>query len=106
MRREQVLKICLNHYITPQIMSNFKEKDAKSWRWAAPDFSEGELEDMMFAIRYFVFVVLVTQLLFNLGMSERSHILKHFFLFSKNNKLAWNRLIISVLNLKAIRYLY
>ncbi|MCP3661321.1 MAG: hypothetical protein GY696_02320 [Gammaproteobacteria bacterium] len=51
MRREQVLKICLNHYITPQIMSNFKEKDPKSWRWAAPDFSEGELEDMMFAIR-------------------------------------------------------
>jgi len=52
MRRDQVLKICLNHYLTPQLASQFKEKDTKSWTWAAQDFSEGELESMTFALRF------------------------------------------------------
>eukprot|EP00092_Neocalanus_flemingeri_P036782 GFUD01040043.1.p1 GENE.GFUD01040043.1~~GFUD01040043.1.p1 ORF type:complete len:2751 (-),score=928.30 GFUD01040043.1:212-8194(-) len=52
MRRDQVLKICLNHYLTPQLVSQFKEKDTKSWTWAAQDFSEGELESMTFALRF------------------------------------------------------
>ncbi|XP_023348327.1 RANBP2-like and GRIP domain-containing protein 5/6 isoform X4 [Eurytemora carolleeae] len=52
MRREQVLKICLNHYVTPQLVSNFKEKDTKSWTWAAQDFSDGELTSMTFALRF------------------------------------------------------
>merc|ERR1719369_451880 len=52
MRRDQVLKICLNHYLTPQLVSQFKEKDTKSWTWAAQDFSDGELESMTFALRF------------------------------------------------------
>ena len=52
MRREQVLKICLNHYITRNLVAQFKEKDTKSWTWAAQDFSEGELESMTFALRF------------------------------------------------------
>ena len=52
MRREQVLKICLNHYITQGLVATFKEKDTKSWTWAAQDFSEGELESMTFALRF------------------------------------------------------
>jgi len=52
MRRDQVLKICLNHYVNPQIVSSFKEKDTKSWTWAAQDFSDGELTSMTFALRF------------------------------------------------------
>ena len=52
MRREQVLKICLNHFITQSLVAQFKEKDTKSWTWAAQDFSEGELESMTFALRF------------------------------------------------------
>jgi len=52
MRRDQVLKICLNHYATAQLVSTFKEKDTKSWTWAAQDFSEGELTTMTFALRF------------------------------------------------------
>merc|ERR1719445_2972328 len=52
MRREQVLKICLNHYVSQQLVAQFKKKDTKSWTWAAQDFSDGELESMTFALRF------------------------------------------------------
>ena len=52
MRRELVLKICLNHYVTTQLVSNFKEKDTKSWTWGAQDFSDGELTSMTFTLRF------------------------------------------------------
>ena len=52
MRREQVLKICLNHYVTQQLVAQLKTQDAKSWTWAAQDFSDGELETMTFALRF------------------------------------------------------
>ena len=52
MRRDQVLKICLNHGLSPALVSMFKEKDAKSWTWVAQDFSEGELTTMTFALRF------------------------------------------------------
>jgi E3 SUMO-protein ligase RanBP2 len=53
MRRDQVLKICLNHYVTPVLVAGaFKEKDPKSWTWAAQDYSDGELTSMTFALRY------------------------------------------------------
>ena len=51
MRRDQVLKICLNHYVTPALVGTFKEKDPKSWTWAAQDYSDGELTSMTFALR-------------------------------------------------------
>ena len=52
MRREQVLKICLNHSVSQQLVSQFTTKDNKSWIWAAQDFSDGELETSTFALRF------------------------------------------------------
>lgn len=50
MRREQILKICLNHAITPDLI--FKPKDEKSCLWAAQDFTEGEGKMETFVIRF------------------------------------------------------
>lgn len=50
MRRDVVLKVCLNHYVTSDI--EFIKKDEKSWQWTAPDFSDGEVQYDMFAIRF------------------------------------------------------
>lgn len=50
MRREQVLKICLNHALTPEIL--FSPKDDKTWLFAANDFSEGELSLQQFCLRF------------------------------------------------------
>lgn len=50
MRREQILKICLNHAITPDLI--FKPKDEKSWLWATQDFTEGEGKMETFVIRF------------------------------------------------------
>lgn len=49
MRREQVLKICLNHALTSDIVYNLK--DEKTWIFAANDFSEGELSLQKFCLR-------------------------------------------------------
>lgn len=50
MRRDQILKICLNFVLTNEI--EFKRKDDQSWTFAACDFSEGEFEPTSFAIRF------------------------------------------------------
>ncbi|VVC95424.1 unnamed protein product [Leptidea sinapis] len=50
MRREQVLKICLNHILTPDII--YKPKDDKTWLFAANDYSEGELQLQQFCLRF------------------------------------------------------
>lgn len=50
MRREQVLKICLNHILTNEI--NYKQKDSKTWLFSAPDYSEGEIQHKQFCIRF------------------------------------------------------
>ncbi|XP_026324308.1 E3 SUMO-protein ligase RanBP2-like isoform X2 [Hyposmocoma kahamanoa] len=50
MRREQVLKICLNHALTPEIL--YSPKDDKTWLFAANDFSEGELSLQQFCLRF------------------------------------------------------
>lgn len=50
MRREQVLKICLNHALTPEIQ--YSPKDDKTWLFAANDFSEGELSLQQFCLRF------------------------------------------------------
>lgn len=50
MRREIVLKVCLNHYLTPEI--EFTPKNEKTWQWHAPDFSEGEVRFETLAIRF------------------------------------------------------
>lgn len=50
MRREQVLKICLNHVLDETV--EYSEKDSKSWHFVANDFSEGVLELMQFSLRF------------------------------------------------------
>ncbi|XP_014610617.1 PREDICTED: E3 SUMO-protein ligase RanBP2-like [Polistes canadensis] len=50
MRRDQVLKLCLNHCLLPEV--EFKPKDEKTWLWNAADYSEGEIEYMQFACRF------------------------------------------------------
>ncbi|XP_059621174.1 E3 SUMO-protein ligase RanBP2 [Phlebotomus argentipes] len=50
MRREPILKICLNHRLTDDI--KYEKKDEKSWHFAVDDFSEGELEPMNFCLRF------------------------------------------------------
>lgn len=50
MRREQVLKICLNHALKSDII--YKPKDDKTWLFAANDFSEGEFILYQFCLRF------------------------------------------------------
>uniref|UniRef100_A0A146LQV5 E3 SUMO-protein ligase RanBP2 n=1 Tax=Lygus hesperus TaxID=30085 RepID=A0A146LQV5_LYGHE len=50
MRREPVMKLCLNHYLTDAI--EMKPQDEKSWMWFASDFSLGEKCEEKFAIRF------------------------------------------------------
>ena len=50
MRRDQVLKLCLNHFLNSELQ--FHEKDEKTWLWSAQDFSEGQLQKEKFAIRF------------------------------------------------------
>lgn len=50
MRRDQILKICLNHALTHDIA--YKPKDSKSWHFVANDFSEGAMELDQFCLRF------------------------------------------------------
>lgn len=50
MRREQVLKICLNHVLTSDI--DYRAKDDKTWLFSAADFSEGEILHQQFCLRF------------------------------------------------------
>lgn len=50
MRREKVLKICLNHALSGEII--YKPKDEKSWLFVVHDFSEGESVLERFALRF------------------------------------------------------
>lgn len=50
MRREQVLKICLNFFLTSEL--ELLAKGENSWTFGAIDFSEGEFESHSFALRF------------------------------------------------------
>lgn len=50
MRREKILKICLNHILTNDI--EYLPKDDKTWLFSAPDFSEGEIQHHQFCLRF------------------------------------------------------
>ncbi|XP_030568184.1 E3 SUMO-protein ligase RanBP2 [Drosophila novamexicana] len=50
MRREKVLKICLNHVLNSSVV--YKPKDEKTWLFAVHDFSEGESVLERFALRF------------------------------------------------------
>ncbi|XP_054725752.1 E3 SUMO-protein ligase RanBP2 [Anastrepha obliqua] len=50
MRRDQVLKICLNHALNEEV--EYKRKDDKSWLFVVNDFSEGSVELQQFSLRF------------------------------------------------------
>lgn len=50
MRREQILKICLNHSLSAAV--TYKPKDEKSWMFTVNDFSDGELTLEHFCLRF------------------------------------------------------
>ena len=54
MRRDQVLKICLNHYVRKDCeLKAMKNTNGKAWVWYADDFTrEGEVEHSQFAIKF------------------------------------------------------
>ncbi|EFN63981.1 E3 SUMO-protein ligase RanBP2 [Camponotus floridanus] len=50
MRRDHVLKLCLNHHLSGEL--EFTPKDEKTWLWTTADYSDGEIEYMQFACRF------------------------------------------------------
>lgn len=50
MRRDHVLKLCLNHHLSSDL--EFTSKDEKTWLWNAADYSDGEIEYNQFACRF------------------------------------------------------
>ena len=53
MRRDQVHKLCLNHYINGEMqLMPMANAAGKAWIWHADDFTEGEVEHQQFAIRF------------------------------------------------------
>ncbi|KAM0941244.1 putative Ran binding domain, PH-like domain superfamily [Dioscorea sansibarensis] len=52
MRQAKTLKICANHLVIPSIKMQEHAGNDKSCVWHATDFSDGELKDEMFCIRF------------------------------------------------------
>ncbi|XP_072542547.1 E3 SUMO-protein ligase RanBP2 isoform X1 [Salminus brasiliensis] len=52
MRRDQVLKLCANHWITSEMKLDTMKGTEKSWIWSAYDFAEGEGKVEQLAVRF------------------------------------------------------
>ncbi|CAI9535503.1 unnamed protein product [Staurois parvus] len=54
MRRDQVLKLCANHRVTPDMHLEPMKGAERAWVWTAQDYSEGESEAKveLFAVRF------------------------------------------------------
>ncbi|KAM4608312.1 E3 SUMO-protein ligase RanBP2 [Polymixia lowei] len=52
MRREQVLKICANHYITADMLLKPNAGSDKSWVWNAIDYADEQAKPEQLAIRF------------------------------------------------------
>ncbi|KAH8041202.1 hypothetical protein HPB51_013862 [Rhipicephalus microplus] len=52
MRREQVLKVCANHYIHSGMTLTPMPKKDTAWIWDAQDFADGEARPQKFCIRF------------------------------------------------------
>ena len=52
MRQDKTMKVIVNHVVDPRITLEPNAGSDKSWVWSAFDFSEGELEETVFAMRF------------------------------------------------------
>lgn len=52
MRREQVLKVCCNHFVTADMKFTASSSSDRAWTWYAQDYSEGKMKTELFAIRF------------------------------------------------------
>lgn len=52
MRREKTLKICLNHYVNPDVELTENVGSDRSWVWAGVDYADEERDESLFAIRF------------------------------------------------------
>ncbi|KAL7881174.1 hypothetical protein AOLI_G00080220 [Acnodon oligacanthus] len=52
MRRDQVLKLCANHWITSDMKLEPMKGAEKAWIWSAFDFAEGEAKVEQLAVRF------------------------------------------------------
>lgn len=52
MRREQVLKLCCNHRISSKLDMKSHLGSDRAWTWHAQDYSEGEMRNELFALRF------------------------------------------------------
>lgn len=52
MRQERTMKVIANHAIDPRITLEPNAGSDRSWVWSAFDFSEGELVETVFALRF------------------------------------------------------
>ena len=52
MHREQVLKVCANHYVSPDLTLRPNAGSAKSWVWMAMDASEDKVQVEQLAVRF------------------------------------------------------
>uniref|UniRef100_UPI00358F066E E3 SUMO-protein ligase RanBP2 isoform X2 n=1 Tax=Myxine glutinosa TaxID=7769 RepID=UPI00358F066E len=52
MRRDQVLKVCANHYITPEMTLVVNAGSDKSWVWHAQDFADEVAKHEQLAVRF------------------------------------------------------
>ncbi|GJQ14115.1 hypothetical protein GpartN1_g5906.t1 [Galdieria partita] len=52
MRREKTLKICLNHYVNPNIQLEENVGSDRSWVWNAIDYADEVADECVLAIRF------------------------------------------------------
>ncbi|XP_054829021.1 ranBP2-like and GRIP domain-containing protein 3 isoform X2 [Eublepharis macularius] len=52
MRRDQVLKLCANHRITPNMNIQQMKGTERAWVWTACDFADGERKVELLAVRF------------------------------------------------------
>jgi E3 SUMO-protein ligase RanBP2 len=59
MRREQVLKVACNHYLTADMVLKPLQTSETSWCWYAVDHTENEPKNEQFALRFKVCDLLI-----------------------------------------------
>mmetsp|Transcript_16647 Transcript_16647/g.22023 ORF Transcript_16647/g.22023 Transcript_16647/m.22023 type:complete len:243 (+) Transcript_16647:160-888(+) len=52
LRQEKTMKVICNHVVDPRIVMTPNAGSDRSWVWSAYDFSEGDLVETIFAIRF------------------------------------------------------